>query len=214
VSAQLGSTVALKDCSISANGSGVAAQEHSTAELVNTEIARNKTFGVSVTLTSTTCISGCKIVRNGGNGLTVLKGAEAVVGATTLSGNAGAGVLTSEDANTTITNSEMRSNEQHGMVAQKGACITARACLLLSNLGAGALAALPKSRVGMIGGEVKGNRIGLVATDHGIVAEAEGCEISDNTEAPEVAKTDGQVLHPVARPPSVVAVGRAGKEHL
>jgi len=41
---------------------------------------------------TTISISGSKVVRNQGHGLTLLKGAEAVVSATTLSGNGGTAV--------------------------------------------------------------------------------------------------------------------------
>jgi hypothetical protein len=105
----------------------------------------------------------------------------------------------------TISDSEMRSNEEHGVVAQKGACLTARGCRLALNLGAGALAVNQGSRAGVIGGQVTGNRVGLYAMDKGIVAEAEGCEIRDNSEV-EIVKSGGQVLHPASRPQSVLAV--------
>jgi hypothetical protein len=64
----------------------------SSAEITASEISRNKQGGVTAALSGTTVsISGSKVVRNQGHGLTLLKGAEAVVSATTLSGNGGMG---------------------------------------------------------------------------------------------------------------------------
>ena len=77
-----------------------------------------------------------------------------------------------DKSNLTITDSEMRSNEQHGMIAQTGACMTARGCIFKANLGAGVLASHSGSRAGVIGGQVLGNRVGLVALDQGLTPVA------------------------------------------
>ena len=207
ISSQEGSSIVVRQCTISANGSGIVVQDRATAEVSDSEISRNKQAGITASMPGTTLsLSGSKVVRNGGSGCSLLKFAEAVLSSSTLSGNGGAGFLASEQANATITDSELRSNEQHGMMAQAGACITARSCLLKLNLGAGAVAALSGSKAGVIGGEVVGNRVGLVAMDGAVVAEADGCTISDNKDGPEMMQRGGKVLHPAARPQSVVAV--------